>query len=128
LNYHSAEAIRYVANGVVATAVHFGVLSFNLAVLNFSSAGLANLIAAIFGIATSFLGNRYFVFRRYDENILRQVIKFSGLYASIAVLHGVLLLTWTDWLGMDYRVGFLIATAFQVSLSYLGNKALVFKT
>lgn len=128
MNRHAEEVIRYVVNGVVATVVHFGVLSFNLNVLNFSSAGLANLIAAVFGITTSFLGSRYFVFQRDEECITRQAIKFSGLYGSIALLHGLILLVWTDWLAMDYRTGFLIATAFQVSLSYIGNKFLVFKT
>jgi len=128
LNSHTQELIRYVINGVVATAVHYGVLTFNLEVLNFSSAGLANLAAAVVGIGTSFLGSRYFVFRKTDEPIVLQAMKFSGLYGVLAVLHFLVLLIWTDWLGLDYRLGFLIATGFQVSLSYIGNKSLVFKT
>lgn len=124
----SEELTRYVINGVVATVVHYGVLSFNLDVLNFPSAGLANLVAAAVGITTSFLGSRYFVFRKTGEFIATQAIKFSGLYGGIAVLHGLVLLIWTDWLGLDYRLGFLIATVFQVSLSYVGNKLLVFKS
>ena len=39
------EIVRYVLNGLVATAVHFAVLAFNLHVLVFPSAGLANLVA-----------------------------------------------------------------------------------
>lgn len=128
MNSHTQELIRYVINGVVATAVHYGVLTFNLEVLNFSSAGLANLAAAVVGIGTSFLGSRYFVFRKTDEPIVLQAMKFSGLYGVLAVLHFLVLLIWTDWLGLDYRLGFLIATGFQVSLSYIGNKSLVFKT
>jgi len=122
----STELMRYIINGFVATVVHYGVLTFNLHVLGIPSAGVANLVAAIFGITISFLGSRYFVFNRTDEAILTQAMKFSGLYGAIAVLHGCVLLMWTDWLGFDYRVGFLIATAFQVSLSYLGNKKMVF--
>ena len=49
-----AQAARYIVNGVVATAVHYAVLRFNLGVLHIPSAGLANLIAAGFGIMTSF--------------------------------------------------------------------------
>jgi hypothetical protein len=30
-------------------------------------------------------------------------------------------------LGLNYQAGFLVATALQVSLSYLGNKFLVFR-
>jgi putative flippase GtrA len=128
MNSHAQELLRYVINGIVATAIHYGVLTFNLEVLNFPSAGLANLAAAVFGIITSFLGSRYFVFRKTDETILLQAMKFSGLYGVIAVLHFLVLLIWTDWLGLDYRIGFLIATGLQVSLSYIGNKFLVFKT
>jgi putative flippase GtrA len=128
MNAHAQEIVRYGINGVAATAVHYGVLTFNLKVIEVPSAGLSNLIAAIFGIGASFLGSRYFVFAAMGESIIRQAIKFSGLYGVIAVLHGLVLLVWTDCYGFDYRLGFLIATAIQVSLSYMGNKFLVFRT
>ena len=124
---HALEVVRYGINGVVATAVHYGILSFNLRVLDFSSAGMANLIAAGFGIAISFLGSRYFVFPSAGEPFIRQAVKFSGLYGAIAVLHGLVLFVWTDLYAADYRIGFLIATTMQMSLSFLGNKFLVFK-
>ena len=127
MNSNAQELLRYVINGMVASAVHYGVLTFNLEVLNFPSAGLANLAAALFGIITSFLGNSYFVFRKTDEAILLQAMKFLGLYCVLAVLHFLVLLIWTDWLGLDYRIGFLIAIVLQVSLGYIGNKILVFK-
>lgn len=123
----AAEVSRYAINGLIATAVHYGVLTANLSLLRFESAGLANFVAAIFGITMSFLGSRYFVFERSSESILQQAVKFSGLYGAIAVLHGLILWVWTDWQGLDYRTGFLLATCLQVSLSYLGNKFLVFK-
>lgn len=125
---HVAEISRYVINGLVATAVHYGVLTANLNLLNFKSAGTANFVAAIFGITVSFLGSRYFVFRHTTEGIMQQAAKFSGLYGGIAVLHGSLLWFWADLNGFDYRLGFLLATAMQMTLSYVGNKLLVFKT
>lgn len=114
-------------NGVFATAIHFGVLTFNMKVLNIPYAGVANLIAAIFGIATSFIGSRYFVFKGHQESLKVHFIRFTTLYVLIAMLHGLVLLIWTDWLAFDYRIGFLLATMMQVSISYLGNKKLVFK-
>jgi putative flippase GtrA len=122
------EVLRYAINGLVATAVHFAVLAFNLNVLHFPSAGLANLTASLFGISASFVGNRYFVFPRTGVPIVAEALRFSGLYGAIALLHGGVLLVWADFFGLDYRVGFLLATVLQVSLSYLGNKFLVFKT
>lgn len=124
---HVLELLRYGINGLAATAVHFAVLSFNLNVLSFQSAGAANMLAAVFGIGASFMGSRYFVFPRTGETIVMQAMKFSGLYGVIALVHGLILFIWTDWYGLDYKLGFIISTAAQVSLSYFGNKFLVFK-
>jgi putative flippase GtrA len=122
-----AELIRYIINGVFATSIHFGILTFNMDVLNVSSAGLANFIASIFGITTSFIGSRYYVFRVHKDTLREHYVRFVSLYIFLAMLHGVVLLVWTDWWMLDYRIGFLLATAVQVSISYVGNKKLVFK-
>jgi len=122
-----AELARYVANGLVATAVHYGVLSFNLKVLGIPSAGAANFMAAWFGIAASFIGSRFFVFKKADAPWLRQAAHFLLLYALIACLHGLLLFAWTDLAGLDYSMGFILATGLQTVLSYAGNKLLVFR-
>lgn len=123
---HGYEAIRYLVNGVIATAVHFGVLSFGIEVLAISPAGLANLLAACVGIAVSFLGSRYFVFKNHNDTLFRQAAQFVLLYACIACLHTLVLILWSDWLGFSYKTGFVIATALQVSMSYVGNKFMVF--
>lgn len=122
------EVLRYIINGIVATAVHYAVLTLNLQIFSMQSAGLANLVAAFFGISISFVGNRYFVFSQTEEGFLAQAAKFGGLYGVIALMHGVVLFLWSDWMGFDYRVGFLLATLFQMTGSYLGNKFLIFKT
>ena len=123
----AGQVARYVVNGLVATAVHFGVLTFLLEVMRVPVAGLANLVAAVFGIATSFLGSRYYVFRRPDQPVAPQAAKFIALYAAIACLHGLVLAVWTDWWGLPWRWGFVLATGLQVALSYWGNKRLVFR-
>jgi putative flippase GtrA len=121
------QVVRYAINGLAATAVHFSVLQINLKLLGIPSAGIANFIAAFFGISVSFIGSRYYVFHGRQQPILRQASKFGVLYAAIACLHGLLLYAWTDLQGWDYRLGFLLATVLQVSLSYWGNKIMIFK-
>ncbi|WP_212744069.1 GtrA family protein [Ramlibacter sp. 2FC] len=121
------QVVRYAINGLVATAVHFGVLQVNLKLLSVPSAGVANFIAAFFGITTSFVGSRYYVFQSHQQPLLGQATKFGVLYAAVACLHGLVLYGWTDLQGWDYRFGFLLATVLQVVLSYWGNKLLVFK-
>lgn len=125
-NLERGQIVRYVINGLAATAIHFSVLYININALGFISAGLANLVAALFGITASFLGSRYFVFTQHTESITRQAAKFGSLYALIAILHGVVLYIWSDSLSLDYKLGFLLATAMQMVLSYFGNKKLVF--
>lgn len=121
------QVIRYFINGLIATLIHFTVLQINLIGLGMETVGLANFIAAIFGITASFFGSRYFVYQTKQESIIRQFSKFSGLYAAIAFLHGLVLYSWSDIQGWDYRSGFIVATALQVVFSYWGNKLLVFK-
>lgn len=121
------EVIRYVVNGVLATGVHYGVLTLNMEGLGFQSAGLANAIAALFGISASFLGSRYFVFQRTSGRVHQQAFRFGLLYGTMAGLHGLCLWLWTDQHGLDYRAGFIVVTALQVVVSYVGNKFLVFK-
>lgn len=90
------------------------------------SARFAIMIAAIFGITASFAGSRYYVFKKHQKSIAHQAILFVLLYASIACMHGLILYSWTDIHGHDYRAGFVLATVMQIVLSYLGNKTLVF--
>lgn len=122
----AAEVARYVVNGLVATLVHYGVLTLNLRVLGIPSAGLSNLIAACFGITASFLGSRYFVFRARSGSAFRQLRRFVLLYAATAVMHGLILFLWSDLGELDTNLGFLLATAFQMAVTYFGNKRLVF--
>ena len=121
------QSVRYLINGLSATAVHFAVLTFNLKVLGWGSAGIANLVAAVFGIAASFLGSRYFVFQRSQEPLFKQVYRFIFLYAAIALLHGALMYVWADHYNLNYVAGFVVATGMQVLCSYWGNKRMVFK-
>ena len=121
------QSVRYLINGLAATAVHFAVLTFNLTVLGWSSAGIANLVAAVFGITASFLGSRYFVFKGSAEPLFKQVYRFIFLYAAIALLHGALMYVWADHYHLNYITGFVVATGMQVLCSYWGNKRMVFK-
>ncbi|MET1080688.1 MAG: GtrA family protein [Pseudomonas sp.] len=128
LDPRATEVGRFIINGLFAAVIHYAVLSFNLRVLEFPSAGLANFVAAWFGIAASFIGSRFFVFRRGDTPVAGQALRFLASYAAIACLHGLLLYIWTDRLHHDYTLGLIIASVMQAVLSYLGNKLLVFKT
>ena len=71
---------RYILNGLFATSIHYIALTINIEIYDMKSAGIANFIAAIFGISVSFLGNRYYVFRSRNKPLVYQSIMFFGLY------------------------------------------------
>lgn len=123
----SGEAARYAINGVFATGVHYLALCVGMEVIGIPSAGAANILAATIGIATSFIGSKYYVFNKHHEPIHEQMAKFAALYGLIALVHGGVLALITDIGGFDYRIGFVLATGLQVVLSYSGNQRFVFK-
>ena len=85
------------------------------------------MTASVFGIISSFLGNRYFVFHNSDEPLNKQITRFIVLSVTLAVVHGFVMYISTDVYGTDYRISFLLATVIQTILSFLGNKTMVFK-
>lgn len=119
--------LRYIINGLVATGIHYTALYVCIEIIGFNSVGFANSVAALFGIVFSYLGNRYFVFKRINERMFSQAMKFGSLYFVIAILHGVFLAAWSDWQGYSYNTGFILATCLQFLLSFIGNNVLVFK-
>lgn len=121
-----AEALRFVANGLAATAAHFLVLALLVEGVGLGSAGLANTLAAAVGITVSFLGSRHYVFRATRHAALPQLARFVALYALLALAQGLILFLWTDLAGLDYRIGFLIGTALQAAGAYLGGRFWVY--
>ena len=123
----TGRALRFLANGLFAAAVHFAVLSTLIEGVGLPSAGAANMLAAVVGNIVSFAGNRHFVFRSTAQPVAGQALRFALLYLVTTLMHGLVLFAWTDQAGRDYRVGFLLATGLQVIVSYLGNRWLVFR-
>ena len=121
-----AEALRFVLNGLAATAAHFLTLAFLLQVAGLPSAGLANTLAAVIGITVSFLGSRHFVVRAGQQPVLGQFARFWTLYLLLALLQGLILFLWTDLAGLDYRIGFVIGTVVQALGAYVGGRVWVF--
>jgi len=120
--------LRYVVNGLLATGVHYLVLSVLINPLAVRPIGLANLVAAITGTAASFVGNRRFVFKAVNAPVQKQVVHFALLYAILAVIHSACMYLWCDILNRDYQIGFLLATGLQFLLSYIFNSRVVFRT
>lgn len=122
-----SDVVRYIVNGLVATGVNYAVLSALVALFPEGFVWLASAAACTVGITVSFLGSRWFVFPGGRDRAAVQLGKFLGVYAAAAFLHAGVLFLWADTMGWNWRIGFLLATALQVAISYSANKWFVFK-
>ncbi len=120
------ETYKFIINGLFATLVHFLVL---LILISFSplNYGFSNFIGYIFSITSSFLGNKFFVFKdSNNKHAFTQVIKFIFLYIFLAINSGFALYIWTDINKYNFVIGFLGITALNTIISFLVNKFLIY--
>ncbi len=120
------RVLRFVLNGLFATAVHYAALAGLIEGADMASAALANALAAVCGIAVSYAGNRNFVLRSRAPH-RRAGPRFLAGYAAVVSLHGGAMALWADIGGQDYRIGFLLFTGMAAVLTYLLNRFFVFR-
>ena len=123
---YSGEVMRFTANGLVATGVHYLVLHTCVELLNFALVGLANFLASVVGILMSFAGNKYYVFKSLGGPTKSQLVRFIIFYAVIAFIHGAFLYLWSDVLNKGVNSGFVVAVMIQFLLGYLSSKFFIF--
>lgn len=83
----AGRVLRFVLNGLFATAVHYAVLAGLVEGAGMASAAVANALAAVCGIAVSYFGNRSFVLRSRAPH-RRAGPRFLAGYAAVVALHG----------------------------------------
>jgi len=120
------ETYKFIINGLFATLVHFFAL---LSLSSFSplNYGVSNFIGYIFGSISSFLGNKFFVFKPSNNiHTFTQALKFVFLYIFLAINSGVALYIWADINKYNFVIGFMGITALNTIISFLVNKFLIF--
>lgn len=120
------EVSLFLINGFLATLIHFAAL---ILFVNFVglSYGLSNFLSFLVGSISSFLGNKFFVFKVKNKfRTSSQFIKFFFLYLALAFEHGVALYWWSDINEYNYIVGFLLITMLNIIISFIFNKYIIF--
>ena len=120
------EVSLFLINGFLATLIHFAalILFVNSAGLSY---GLSNFLSFLVGSISSFLGNKFFVFKVKNKfRITSQFIKFFFLYLTLAFEHGIALYWWSDINEYNYIVGFLLITMLNIIISFIFNKYIIF--
>ena len=117
----------FILNGVVATVVHYAVCMLCLSLFAFKSLGLSFFVGSIFGTVASFLGNRFVVFVATQGEVLPQFVKFVLTYMAISLLVSFIVGSLTKSSDLSSQIIFLLGIAFQVTLSFLTSKWLIFR-
>ena len=112
--------------GLAATLIHYAALWTLVERFHLPFIGLANTLAAIVGISSSYWGNRVFVFPT-GQRTVETLPRFFLAYGVMLLLHSVLMTVWADILAMSYTIGFILITGLTAALNYLANRLLVFR-
>ncbi len=119
------RGVRFIINGGVATGVHFIGLWLLAEPLGLRPIGLANFIAAAAGVASSYVGNHWLVFRstrRHQQTLSR----FLLVYGTMTALHGLLMYAWADVFTLPTTLGFVLITGLTAVLNYAAGRWWVF--
>ena len=124
--------LKFIINGLFATFIHYVTM---LLISNYVIAiySIAYFIASFFGILTSFLGNKFFVFTNSNQDSFKnngtskQLRSFLLLYGLIMLICSILMGVLSDLLHINYNLSFIISLGVQTLLSFFGNKNYVFK-
>jgi len=120
------QVSRFAAVGVVATLVHYLVIVLLVDLLHWVGPTPATVAGSVFGIATAYFGNAHFVFEIEERRHAVYVPRFVVIYLSVMAIHAGMMYLFADRMGLQYTVGFVVATAFSAITTFLANRYLVF--
>ena len=120
------EIFLFLINGFLATFIHFAALILFVNSVGLSY-GLSNFLSFLVGSISSFLGNKFFVFKVTNKSrTTSQFIKFFFLYLALAFEHGIALYWFSDINEYNYLVGFFLITMLNIIISFIFNKYIIF--
>ena len=123
------QIIRFGLCGVVATLVHLAIYEALYRSGVFQQASNANLVGAVFGIATAFVLNKWIVFEaKHSSDTHSEVFRFALVYGILSLIHYCVPLILTDRLGFHHTFSFFVALAIGTIWTFTGNKYVVFRT
>lgn len=125
LNCTNHSLFRFAMNGLVVTAVHYLVMLIAIQILDINMYSLAYAFTFIFGVTASFWGNKYFVFRS-NQSQSYQFFKFIILYIVLLLSTSITMWAVSDYAGLHYDIGFMVAATLQFIGGYLGSRYLIF--
>lgn len=117
--------IRYALFGIITTVVSIYSFFLFTDVLNWNYM-LANILAWVLATGCSFLGNKFYVFRSEQTDIVKEVLQFFSLRVFSLILELFCLLLFIDLMHIDILVAKLITHCIVVSVNYIASHFYIF--
>ena len=124
------EGIRYILVGVLTTLVNyifyggFDFLFEKIGVASVISYKLAYGVAFVAAVLFAFFANKYMVFRKKGGKIL----SFFGLRVASGIASFFLLVLLVDVLRLTHTMGWILSSAINLIVNYIGSKFFIFRS
>ena len=125
------EIISYIIVGILTTIVSLS--TYYVCVLTFLNPNIpielqaANIISWIVAVAFAYVTNRIFVFSSKNENILLEIITFSGSRIVSLLIDMAIMFVTVSILGTNDKIAKIIVQMVVTVTNYILSKFLVFK-
>ncbi|WP_172838811.1 GtrA family protein [Solemya velesiana gill symbiont] len=113
--------------GIAATLVHYLVIVLLLDLLEWATPTPATVVGSVFGIATAYMGNYLYVFGLSDRNHDHYAPRFIATYLTVMAIHAGMMYLFVDILNLRYEYGFVVATIFSATTTFIANHLVVFR-
>lgn len=123
-----AQTQRFIIIGVLATLSHYLVILLLVDIFKWLNPTAATLVGSMVGILTAYIGNYHFVFRVSDDRHAHYAPKFIATYAIVMAIHTGVMYLFVDLWQLRYEYGFVVATLFSATTTFLANRFIVFRT
>lgn len=115
-------AIVGVANTLIDWAVYFVLTKFICV-----EPWIANVVGYVAGMASSFVGNKFFTFKAKNTKTGIELVKFVIInMISLGASTGVVALTTSVWTWNKY-IAKILSTGISMTINYIGSRFFVFE-
>ena len=124
-----AETIRYIFVGGMTTLVNYGLFELMHGIMGIDVT-ISNVTSISVSIIFAYITNKLIVFRRHSDSLSALAIEFCKFVGSrlftMALEIGAVFLFF-NILGLDARLGKIVALVIVIIVNYIISKAIVFR-
>ena len=89
---------------------------------------LAYGVAFVAAVLFAFFANKYMVFRKKGGKLFQEILSFFGLRVASGIASFFLLVLLVDVLGLTHTMGWVLSSAINLIVNYIGSKFFIFRS